>query len=172
MSENKVEEEKFDREGFERLQRQAQEYESKLRERLGKFNIKDVLRQAKDLRSIFVEGLGEVRYMLLTQADISEIAKKYPEDAHERSLQALFRSMIVADSEKLMRLIKIVGVLLQMKVYLFWSWSSGYEFIVVKLGLCLPTYFRIKPHFKANCQKHKSCLEPWDSLIQLFKQGC
>jgi hypothetical protein len=27
------------------------------------------------LRSIFVEGLGEVRYVLLTQADISEIAK-------------------------------------------------------------------------------------------------
>ena len=75
MSEDKVEEEKFDREGFERLQRQAQEYEAKLRERLGKFNINDVLRQAKDLRSIFVEGLGEVRYVLLTQADISEIAK-------------------------------------------------------------------------------------------------
>ncbi len=93
MSEEKIEEEKFDREGFERLQRQAQEYESKLRERLGKFNINDVLRQAKDLRSIFVEGLGEVRYILLTQADISEIAKKYPDDAHERNLQALFRSL-------------------------------------------------------------------------------
>ena len=99
MSEEKIEEEKFDREGFERLQRQAQEYESKLRERLGKFNINDVLRQAKDLRSIFVEGLGEVRYVLLTQADISEIAKKYPDDAHERNLQALFRSLSAADSE-------------------------------------------------------------------------
>ena len=85
--------------GFERLQRQAQEYESKLRERLGKFNINDVLRQAKDLRSIFVEGLGEVSYVLLTQADISEIAKKYPDDAHERNLQALFRSLSAADSE-------------------------------------------------------------------------
>ena len=99
MSEKEIEEEKFDREGFERLQRQAQEYESKLRERLGKFNINDVLRQAKDLRSVFVEGLGEVRYVLLTQADISEIAKKYPDDAHERNLQALFRSMSAADSE-------------------------------------------------------------------------
>jgi len=99
MSENKCEEEAFDREGFERLQRQAQEYEAKLRERLGKFNINDVLRQAKDLRSIFVEGLGEVRYVLLTQADISDIAKKYPDDAHERNLQALFRSMSTADSE-------------------------------------------------------------------------
>lgn len=99
MNEEKIEEETFDREGFERLQRQAQEYESRLRERLGKFNINDVLRQAKDLRSIFVDGLGEVRYVLLTQADISEIAKKYPEDAHERNLQALFRSMSAADSE-------------------------------------------------------------------------
>jgi hypothetical protein len=81
------------------LQRQAQEYEAKLRERLGKFNISDALRQAKDLRSIFVEGLGEVRYVLLTQADISEIAKKYPEDTHERNLQALFRSLSAADSE-------------------------------------------------------------------------
>jgi hypothetical protein len=99
MSEDRIEEETFDREGFERLQRQAQEYESKLRERLGKFNINDVLRQAKDLRSIFVESLGEVRYVLLTQADISEIAKKYPDDAHERNLQALFRSLSAADSE-------------------------------------------------------------------------
>jgi len=99
MSEEKVEEEKFDREGFESLQRQAQEYEVKLRERLGKFNISDVLRQAKDLRSIFVDGLGEVRYVLLTQADISEIAKKYPEDAYERNLQALFRNLSAADSE-------------------------------------------------------------------------
>ena len=58
MSEDKIEEETFDREGFERLQRQAQEYESKL-QRLGKFNINDVLRQAKDLRTIFVEVLAK-----------------------------------------------------------------------------------------------------------------
>jgi hypothetical protein len=44
---SKIDEEAFDREGFERLQRQSQEYEAKLRERLGKFNINDVLRQAK-----------------------------------------------------------------------------------------------------------------------------
>lgn len=91
--------EQFDREGFERLQRQAQEYEAKLRERLGKFNINEVLRQAKDLRSVFVEGLGEVRYVLLSEADISEIAKKYPDDPRERNLQALFRSMAAADPE-------------------------------------------------------------------------
>ncbi len=97
MSENK--EEMFDREGFERLQRKAQEYEAKLRERLGKFSIDDVLRQAKDLRSVFVEGLGEVRYVLLSEADISEIAKKYPDDPRERNLQALFRSLAAADSE-------------------------------------------------------------------------
>ena len=54
MSEEKIEEKMFDREGFERLQRQAQEYESKLRERLDKFNLNDVLPQAKDLRCIFV----------------------------------------------------------------------------------------------------------------------
>ena len=97
MSEEKVEE--FDREGFERLQRQAQAYEAKLRERLGKFNINEVLRQAKDLRSCFVESLGEVRYVLLSEADISEIAKKYPGDARERNLQTLFRSMAAADPE-------------------------------------------------------------------------
>ena len=99
MSENKIEDEKFDREGFERLQRKAQEYEACLRERLGKFNINDVLKQAKDLRCIFVEGIGEVRYVLLTEADISEIAKKYPDDPRERNLQALFRSMAAADAE-------------------------------------------------------------------------
>jgi hypothetical protein len=51
------------------------------------------------LRSIFVAGLGEVRYVLLSEADISDIAKKYPEDARERNFQALFRSMSAADSE-------------------------------------------------------------------------
>ncbi len=97
MSENR--EEVFDREGFERIQHVAQEYEAKLRERLGKFSIDDVLRQAKDLRSVFVEGLGEVRYVLLSEADISEIAKKYPDDARERNLQALFRSLAAADPD-------------------------------------------------------------------------
>jgi hypothetical protein len=51
------------------------------------------------LRSVFVDGLGEVRYVLLSEADISELAKKYPEDACERNLQALFSSMSAADSE-------------------------------------------------------------------------
>ncbi len=96
MSENK---EQFDREGFERLKKESEVYEAKLRERLGKFNINDVLRQAKDLRSAFVEGLGEVRFVLLTEADIPDLAKKYEQDARERNIQALFRSMAAADSE-------------------------------------------------------------------------
>lgn len=97
MSQEKVDQ--FDKEGFEHLRARYEEYEGKLRERLGKFSINDVLRQAKDLRSVFVESLGEVRYVLLTEADISEIAKKNPDDARERNLQALFRSMSAADPE-------------------------------------------------------------------------
>ena len=92
-------EEKFDLEGFERLKKQMEEYEGKMRERLGKFNIDEILRQAKDLRSAFIEGLGEVRYVILSEADISEIARKYPDDARERNLQALFKSLSAADSE-------------------------------------------------------------------------
>ncbi len=92
-------EEKFDSEGFERLRKEYEIYEARLRERLGKFNINEVLQQAKDLRSVFVDGLGEVRYVLLSEADISEIAKKYPDDARERNLQALFRSMAAADPD-------------------------------------------------------------------------
>ena len=92
-------EEKFDQEGFERIKQAYEEYEAKMRERLGKFNINEILRQAKDLRSIFVEGLGEVRYVLLSEADISELAGKYPNDVRERNTQALFRSMAAADSE-------------------------------------------------------------------------
>lgn len=91
--------EKFDREGYERLQRKAQEYEAKLREHLGKFDINEVLRQAKDLRSVFVESLGEVRFVLLTEADISDVARRFPDDARERNVQALFRSMAAADPE-------------------------------------------------------------------------
>ena len=92
-------EEQFDKDGFERLKQQCDEYQARLRERLGKFSINEVLRQAKDLRSIFFDGLGEVRYVLLSEADISELAKKYPDDPRERNLQALFRSMAAADSE-------------------------------------------------------------------------
>jgi hypothetical protein len=92
-------EEKFDQEGFERLKQSYLEYEARLRERLGKFNINEILRQAKDLRSVFFEGLGEVRYVLLSEADISEVAKKYPDDARERNIQALFRSLAAADPE-------------------------------------------------------------------------
>jgi len=76
-----------------------EEYEAHMQQRLGKFNINEVLRQAKDLRSVFVEGLGEVRYVLLSEADITEIAKKYPDDARERNLQALFRSLAASDAE-------------------------------------------------------------------------
>jgi hypothetical protein len=97
LSENIVEE--FDAEGFQHLKKEYEEYESKLRECLGKFSINEVLRQAKDFRSIFVDGLGEVRYVLLSEADISELAKKYPDDPRERNLQALFRSMAAADAE-------------------------------------------------------------------------
>jgi len=92
-------EEKFDQEGFERIKRQMEEYEAKMRERLGKFNINEVLRQAKDLRCIFIDGLGEIRYVILSEADISEVAKKYPDDARERNMQALFKSLNTADSE-------------------------------------------------------------------------
>jgi hypothetical protein len=92
-------EEKVDLEGWKRLQEGAKEYEGKLREKMGKFNINEVLRQAKDLRSAFIEGLGEVRYVILTEADISELAKKYPDDPRERNVQALFRSMAAADSD-------------------------------------------------------------------------
>ena len=92
-------EEQFDREGFERLKSHYDEYEAHLRQRLGKFSINEILRQAKDLRSIFIDGLGEVRYVLLSEADISELAKKHPDDPRERNLQALFRSMVAADVE-------------------------------------------------------------------------
>jgi hypothetical protein len=109
--------EKFDQEGFERLKKQYEEYEGKLRERLGKFNINEILRQAKDLRSLFVEDLGEVRYVLLSEADICELAAKYPSDVRERNTQALFRSMAAADSEitldKLKKLPYDVAKLLQ-----------------------------------------------------------
>lgn len=92
-------EEKFDAEGFNRLQQGYLEYQAKLREKLGKFNINEVLKQAKELRSLFIEGLGEIHYAILTEADIGEIAKKYPDDPRERNIQALQRSLSAADPE-------------------------------------------------------------------------
>ena len=97
MSENN--EEKFDLEGFNRLKGQMEQYEATMRERLGKFDINEILRHAKDLRNCFIEGLGEVKYVILSEAEIAEIGKKYPDDKREQNMHALLRAMAAADSE-------------------------------------------------------------------------
>jgi hypothetical protein len=51
------------------------------------------------LQTILIEGIGEIRYVLLSEADISELTKRFPDDPRERNLQALFRSMAAADAE-------------------------------------------------------------------------
>ena len=91
--------EKFDREGFERLQKMSKEYEAHLRERLGKFNIDEVLRQARDLRCCFIEGLGEVKYVILTEQQGASIASKYKDDLREANLHGLATAMGAADPE-------------------------------------------------------------------------
>ena len=99
-------EEKFDQEGFDRLKKQYEDYQVKLREKMGKFSIDNVLKSAKEIRSVFVEGLGEVKFVLLTEVELTEIAKKYPDDIVEREQVALCKSLAAVDSEVTLEKIK------------------------------------------------------------------
>ena len=85
-----------------------------------------------------VTFLGSKRYVLkklsnLKSKDLRGVRKIFKENVHPRFIKELFyhkpygkaklfkEKIDKADSEKLAKLIKIVGMLLQTKVYLFWS---------------------------------------------------
>jgi len=101
---------------------------------------KKALKIAEILRSLGfkVTFLGSKRYVLrrlssLKPEDFQKVREAFKENVHPRFMKEFFyhrpygktmpfkEKVEKADFEKLTKLIKIVGLLLQTKVYLFWS---------------------------------------------------
>ena len=101
---------------------------------------KKALEIAETLRKLGfnITFLGSKRYVLnklesLKPEDLKKARKAFKENVHPRFMKEFFyhtpygkaklfkEKVDVADFEKLAKLIKIVGLLLQTKVYLFWS---------------------------------------------------
>lgn len=59
------------------------------------FNPKEITRKAKDIREIYDEDLGTIRYVLLNYNELNEIVEKY-QDNKERSVQLLFKQLAPA----------------------------------------------------------------------------
>jgi hypothetical protein len=56
------------------------------------FDPKEITRKAKQIREIYDEDLGTIRYVLLNYNELSEIIEKY-QDNKERSIQLLFKQL-------------------------------------------------------------------------------
>ena len=93
MSENqKVTEEKFDAEGFEKLKAAFNEYEAEQKERFKNFSV-GLLKSSKVPQEANVPGAGWVKFVLLSHEELSELGKKYKDDQREFELQALYKMM-------------------------------------------------------------------------------
>ena len=101
---------------------------------------KKALKVAETLRKLRFNAtfLGSKRYVLkklasLRSEDINKVRQAFTENVHPRFMKEFFyhkpygkaelfkEKVDKADFEKLAKLIRIVGLLLQTKVYLFWS---------------------------------------------------
>jgi hypothetical protein len=60
------------------------------------FDPKEITRKAKQVREIYDEDLGTIRYVLLNYNELNEIIEKY-QDNKERSIQLLFKQLIPAN---------------------------------------------------------------------------
>jgi hypothetical protein len=69
--------------------------EEKLK-RVRVFNPKELVKKAKEIRELYDEDLGLIRYKLLTYAQLNEIMEKHAENK-DRSMQLLFKMLSGAD---------------------------------------------------------------------------
>ncbi|MGD0159687.1 MAG: hypothetical protein ABSB89_05255 [Candidatus Bathyarchaeia archaeon] len=68
--------------------------EEKLK-RVRVFNPKELVKRAKEIRELYDDDLGVIRYKLLTYAQLNEIMEKHPENK-DRSMQLLFKMLAPA----------------------------------------------------------------------------
>ena len=59
----------------EEYAKKLEKYEQEKAEKAAKFDIKALIQSCKQLRSVYVEGLGEIQYGVLTLSDTLEMAK-------------------------------------------------------------------------------------------------
>jgi hypothetical protein len=71
--------------------------EEKLK-RVRVFNPKELVKQAKEVRELYDEDLGTIRYKLLTYAQLNEIVEKHT-DNKDRSMQLLFMMLSPANKD-------------------------------------------------------------------------
>lgn len=69
--------------------------EEKLK-RVRVFNPKELVKKAKEIRELYDNDLGLIRYKLLTYAQLNEIMEKYSENK-DRSMQLLFKMLAPAN---------------------------------------------------------------------------
>jgi hypothetical protein len=93
---SEVETEKIDWAKVTQMQEALEEYAEEKLKRVLVFDPKDIVRKAKQIREIFDEDLGTIRYVLLNYADLTEIIEKYP-DNRDRSLQFLVKQLAPAN---------------------------------------------------------------------------
>jgi hypothetical protein len=59
------------------------------------FDPKELVRKAKEIREIYDEDLGTIRYVLLNYDELNEIVEKY-KDNKDKSVQLLYRQLAPA----------------------------------------------------------------------------
>jgi hypothetical protein len=89
MSENK---EEVDWGKVSEYEKALENYTAEKLARVKIFNPKEITRNAKQIREIYDEDLGTIRYVLLNYNELSEIIEKY-QDNKERSIQLLFKQL-------------------------------------------------------------------------------
>ncbi|MEM0010786.1 MAG: hypothetical protein QXT84_03725, partial [Candidatus Bathyarchaeia archaeon] len=60
---------------IERAKQKLEEYERRKHEIAQTIDLKELIRKTRELKSIFIEGVGEIRYGSLTFADLVELSK-------------------------------------------------------------------------------------------------
>jgi len=78
--------------------------EEKLK-RVRVFNPKELVKRAKEIRELYDDDLGVIRYKLLTYAQLNEIIEKHTENK-DRSMQLLFKMLAPANEGLILEDIK------------------------------------------------------------------
>jgi hypothetical protein len=77
------------------MENRLEEIERQKLARVRIFDPKELVRKAKEIREVYDEDLGTIRYVLLNYDELNEIVEKY-KDNKDRSIQLLFKQLAPA----------------------------------------------------------------------------
>lgn len=78
-----------------KMQSQLEEIEKERLARVRIFDPKELVRKAKEIREVYDEDLGTIRYVLLNYDELNEIVEKF-KDNKDRSIQLLYKQLAPA----------------------------------------------------------------------------